>query len=615
VIYPEIQSIIDRYKNPITIMDGLSFSQKDQLKIAEFYSNSKYLLSERDELGRIKPFYNIVNYRVTLAKTATDLDIKDFQFTADKIEHQTKAMLLNTELYEWMKRSDFSIFLNKAGYKRAKYGGVLTKTTESKGELKIDVVDWRNTYTDQTDILGNPIVEVHYMTPLELQQKEGSWDNVKEALKCIKKQNADVRREKDKINRLEVYEVHGQFPIKSLKETKGEECTEDDEFEYSQQVYFMAKIGTGKQAEEFIFFAEKEKESPYDYIVWEEMEGRALGRGVIEDSEQAQVWTNHAIINESNAMDLAGRVVMKTNSKSVGQNIFEVDNGKIFELDAGEDLNSVNLIPSALGEFQVQINRWKDQVDNATTSYDAITGERPPSGTPYSQTALLNQVASKPFDFRREEMGIFLTKLLEKRVLPYLKKRLYSKHLLVSDFSEDELSVIDQAFIGHNNKAFIDKILNEPFDAPVPTQEQYNTGLNKLISKVKGQGSRRYVEIPKGFFDGIEGKLTILTTNEQKDKATILQSLSALLQTVAGSYDPNTRQFAILSDPKLSKIFSHILEMSNITGLSPASLGLGQEIKGMSAPQQAPMMNAGNVQPMPTGEESGLRAPNAAPVV
>jgi hypothetical protein len=592
VIYQEVQSIIDRYDNPISIMEGLDFSQSDTIRVAEFYSNSKYLGGDIDELGRTKPFYNIVNFRVTLAKVATDMDVKDVYITSDNPAHQVKSMLLNAEAYEWMKESDFSTFLNKLGYKRAKYGGVIIKKREEKGKLTLDVVDWRNIYTDQIDILNNLIVEEHYLTPIELKAKSKVWDDVDEALKELKEVNAKARKEEDKLDRIKVYEVHGQFPIKFLKEAKGEECTEDDEFEYSQQVYYIGVI----KDKTYYFFSDTEKESPYDYLPWEEMEGRALGRGVIEDSEQAQIWTNHSVINENNAMDLAGRVVMKTNSKKVGQNILEVDTGKIFELEEGADINPVNLTPSALGQFQNQINRWRDQVDNATSAYDAITGEQPPSGTPYSQSVFLSQVASRPYDYRIEEQAIFLNRLFTRWIIPHLKKRLYKKHILVSEYSEDELKVIDNAFVKHTNKIFVDKLLERPLLGEPLTQSDYDSMLENLMSEVKGFGSKRYIEIPEGYFDDIEAKITIMTSNEQKNKAIILQSLSSVLQTVVASYDPNTRKFAVLEEPKLSKIFGLLLETSGIPGLTPASLGIGQQSEGETpAPstQQMPELLTG----------------------
>lgn len=83
-IFSELNNLLFNYNNGyITIVDGLTFSQYQTLKKIEFYTNSQYLSGNKDELGRDKPFYNIVNYRVNVAVRATDLDVKDISLTSD----------------------------------------------------------------------------------------------------------------------------------------------------------------------------------------------------------------------------------------------------------------------------------------------------------------------------------------------------------------------------------------------------------------------------------------------------------------------------------------------------------------------------------------------------
>lgn len=589
-IHNELEQIEDNYeKGTITIVDGLQFSHAETIKLCEFYSNSRYLDGQKDEKGRIKPFYNIVNYRVTLAKVATDIDIKDIQISSDDPKHAVESMLLNKEAYKWMKAENFSLTLNKMGYKRPKYGGVLVKKFLDKKGLHIDVVDWRNVYVDPVDIMGNPIVECHYMTPVELKAKAGVWEDIDDALEAIAKKGKKENNG-EYTNRMEVYEIHGQFTKSCIADFKGEDYSAEDDFEYSNQVYFVGKIA-GKF---FNFFGEEEDESPYMYLPWEEMEGRSLGRGVIEDSTEAQVGTNDAVINEKNAMDLAGRVVGKTNAKKLSNNLMEVDNGKIFELGPGEDINILNLTPTSLGEYQAQIDRWNIQADRSVSSFDANTGEQPPANTPYSQTALLNQVASKPFDYRREEMGIFLTEMFNKWVIPYLVKSLYKKHILVSDYSDEELSVIDKRFTENLIKK---QAIKNLIDTPITVEEMMNGSIDGLTTpevkagmeaQLKSQlmelKGKRYIKIPEGQFDDIVANTTVITTGEQRNKAATLQSLSTILQTVQASFNPNTGTFGVLENPTLNRIFGTIIELSG-AGISPVALGLAGNIKQGSAVQ------------------------------
>lgn len=570
-IFTEIGDLISGYKDSsLEKIDGLKRSQFQVIKMCEYYSDSKYLDANYGNLlgrtGRPVPFYNIVNYRVALAKTATDLDIKDIQIISDNPEHQVESMLLNREAYEWMKESEFSLTLNQMGITRPKYGGYLVKKHLVDGKLKIDVVRWTNVITDQNEILNGPILETHYMSPVEIKDKEGTWDNVNEVLKAFNKLKGA-----DRPNAIVVEEVTGEFPLCLYKDAKGEPELEEDDYTYALQRFFVANLN-GKR---FLLNATKltgTLTDYYEYLSWEE-NGYGLGRGVIEDSEEAQVWTNDAVINESIAMALAGRVGLKTNSKKLGNNILSHDHGKIYELEDGKDINSFNLAPSSLGQYQNQINKWNTQADNVASSYNALTGEQPPSGTPYSQTVLLNQVASKPFDYKREEWGIHLTKLFDRWVIPYLIKKLYKKHILVSEFSEHELEMIDESFANYNsNKDIIKELINGNVVSPMQQQE-----MKEIYKKhIKKLGKKRFIEIPDGFFDGIEAKVTVLTTGEQKNKAVILSSLSNILETVIKSFNPTTGQFGVLEDENLSKIFNQILELSN-SGISPISIGKGNK--------------------------------------
>ncbi len=596
-IFKELDEFIKNYETGKSErIEGLYRSPYQVIKMAEYYSSSRYLklsadgLYNKDVLGRDKPFYNIVNYRVALAKTATDLDIKDIQIVSDNPEHQVESMLLNHEAYEWMKTQDFAQTLNKMGATRPKYGGYLAKKTMVDGDLKIDVVDWTKVYTDVTDIMGNPIVELHHMSPVALKKKDGIWENINIVLEA----QAKLKR-RDKTNKIDVYEILGEFAECVYNEYTNEKDNEDADYTFSLQKYFVAQVD-GKK---YFLYAEKptgELSDYYEYLSWEDS-SLDLGRGVIEDSEEAQVWTNDAVTNEKLAMDLAGRAGIITTSKKISGNILEHDHGKVYEIEPNAQATAINFAPSALGNYQNLVEKWRTQADNVTSSYDAAVGQQPPSGTPYSQTALLNQVAMKPFDYKRQEWGIHLSKMFMKWVIPHLIKKLKKQHILVSEFSDVELQKIDDAFSTINaNKDLLDSIISGNTVTP---QDQQN--LTESYKKhLKGNGKKRYLDIPDNFFDGIEAKVTVITTGEQKNKSAILQSLNTILQTVIQSYNPNTGKFGVLEDPKLSRIFDEIVEVAG-SGVSPISLGLlsssSPTTTQPTAPTAPPVSQPGLAQP------------------
>lgn len=579
-IYQEATNLLKNFKEePIEYIEGNDRSTGDILKMCDFYASSRHLSGAKDGLGRYKPFYNILNFRVTVAKVATDLDIKDVNITSDNPKHWVKSMLLQKEAYQWMKKTGFDMRLNEQGRVRPKYGGVVVKKVMKDGELYVDTVKWKNFACDQVSFEGTKI-EQHFMTPKELMEKEGVWDNVREAIKyALQKQSKEKVRDNNQFyqsDRIEVLEVHGTFPKAYLKEAKGEKVDDEDNWVYTNQVYFM--LGCD---DDYILFADEEKEHPYMYLPWEEVDGRMLGRGVMEEGEEAQIWTNDIVINQKNATDLAARVVLKTNSKQIGNNILEIDNGKIFQIGDNEDIGVLNMTPTALNVLDGQIALWGKQINNATSVYESNTGEQTPANTPYSQTALLNQVASRPFDYRREEHGIFITKIFEKWIIPHLIKKIKKEHILVAEFSDEELQTIDEDFMNYESRTYAKEML---LAGKTPTPDAIEAYKAEKIAELRRQGRKRYIEVPDNYFDDIEAKVSVVTTGEQRNKAAVLTSLSSILQTVSSSFNPQTGQFTILENPVLSKIFGQIVEIAG-TGISPISFR-GAGAAGSAMPQE-----------------------------
>jgi hypothetical protein len=238
-----------------------------------------------------------------------------------------------------------------------------------------------------------------------------------------------------------IKEITGIFP-----ESFDKDITTPKKNKFKSMCFYIASVG----AKKYYLYKEdiKDIKEKYRYLPWERIPGRGLGRGVVEDGFPSQVWTNDAMISMKNAMELSGKVVLSTTSKKVSGNaITGVESGHIFELEEGKTINSLNLAPSALPQFQNIIDLWNIQYDRASSTYNANTGEAPTAGTPYSQTALLNQVANSPFEYQREVWGIFLNEILNDWILPHLKKKILKEHDLVSEFDEEELNDPTEFFL------------------------------------------------------------------------------------------------------------------------------------------------------------------------
>lgn len=579
-ILTHLDNIVDAYKEPAEIVTGLSRNPKDIIRTIEFYSNDKYLSGQLDSLGREKAFYQIGNFRVTVAKTATDVDVKDIKYEPDSLDDAVAAMIINHELYKFLKESNFSETLNDMGKARPKYGHLIVKKCEYDSELDIEVVELTNLDFNPNDVMGGVLIESHYLQPSELADKEDAgWENINDVLKAHAKAN------KNKPAQIEIKEVTGVFD-----ETFDPDMddTEANEMKFKKMCFYIGVVNKKK----FLLYKEdlRDDEDKYKGLAWEKVK-LSMGRGVVEDGFEAQWATNDSMLAMSNAMALSGKVILSTDSQKIqGNAITGVDNGHIFQVEQGRSLTSVNLSASALPQFQNIIELWRQQYDNSVSVHDANTGEAPTAGTPYSQTALLNQVANSPFEYQREVWGIFLNEILNDWIFPYLIKKIKKPHYLVSEFGDEELQLIDDTINAQNHNQMVkDKIL----EGEVPTPDDI-AGVKTAVAKsLSAFGNKREIQIPDKFLD-VQGKITANITGELKNKQAILASLAQIGKDITATYNPNTGQFGAMQDPFLRKLYGNII---NLAGTPMTSADLKPSA---TAPVAQPDQSA--ISPLPTNQ-------------
>lgn len=577
-ILPYVDDLIDSYEEPITRIDDLQRSPKEIIKTVEFYSVDQYLSGNKDELGRDKPFINQGNSRVRVAKTATDIDVKDIKYEPDSLEYAVEAMLINHELYKYLKESNFSLTLNDMGLTRPKYGHLLVKKYEDGEGLEIEVVDWVNVIFDPSDVTGGSIIERHYMDASEVLKMEAwtGYDSVDEAV------TAHAKANKNKPKKMEILEITGEF---SYSFDPDNEETDGNDKKFKTMCFYVAVVNKKK----YLLYKEDIKSigDKYKDLAWEKI-GKGFGRGVWEEGFESQVWMNDMYIQHKNALDLSGKVFTKGSVKGLGNAIVGVDNGHHFELKPNETMDAFQLSTNALPVFENMIAKFAEEYNRISSTFDANTGEQPPSGTPLGQTQILNQVANSPFQYQQEVWGIWLNELLSDWIFPYLKKKILKDHTLVSDFSDEELDIIDKDLVNeYANNAVVDKILA---GGVIQDGEQQMIQTQAKDDLMKKYGKKREIKIPKGYLD-IEGKLTANITGELKNKGAILQSLNELIKAVTMSFNPNTGQYALLENPVLKKLFGQIVEMSGIP-FSSAQLSAGQPTSMTAQATTAPAMGS-----------------------
>ena len=565
-IKQELETIKINFNKTIDLVQGLPFSQKNQIKTIEFYSNSKYLNGNKDELGREKPFMQILNAICDVENTAKDLDTKDINATSDDGNHYLESFLLSKDIQVWMKEADFAKTLNDMRDTHTRYGSLLVKKVIEKDKdtnekiLKLELPEWKNTLTDQVNIIQGAIVETHWMTAVELS-KMIEWKNVNKVMEKLKNSGSSKR--------VPIYEIRGEFSQATFKEANKEKYSEKDEKTFSYQLYYIAgnpvesgKIDTLETSE--VLYSEDNTERVYKYLARKPRAGRAFGIGVFEEGEEAQVWTNDAVLKQYRAMEYTTKVIGQSASKKLkGRNLLtETDDGTILEHEDGKPITALNLLPSGgLTQYVNLIQQWYAQLEKTTSAYAAQRGETPPSGTPFRLQATVLQQSSSVFKTLQQEMGIFITEIFEDWIMPYLATRLNKQHILAYEFSPEELKEIDKNFSTQNANA---KAVEEILNGKIVTQEQFDAWLEGADVFIKQTKGIRFLDIPKNFYKNLNTKITVNVTGEQRNKAATLESLNNILIIYASN--PN-----LAGDPVASQLLTRIIELSG-AGISPISI-------------------------------------------
>ena len=573
----EIKSVYDK---TIDLVDGLPFNQKKQIRTIEFYNNSKYLNGQKDELGRDKPFFQILNAICDVENTAKDLDTNDISATSDDGNHYLESWLLTKDIQVWMKEVNFAKTLNDMRDIHTRYGSLLVKKVVKKDEkgkkqLYLEMPEWKNTITDQVNIMQGAIVETHWMTPVEIS-KMTEWDE--KGIEMIMEKCKGVGK------RIPIYEIRGEFDQATFKGCDGKTYTPADEKKFSYQLYYVAGYPTEKttdtQIDGFVpLYWEDNTERAYKYLARKPKAGRAFGVGVMEEGEEAQVWTNDAVLKQHRAMEYTTKVIGQSASKKLkGRNLLnETDDGTVLEHEDNKPITRLELLPAGgLTQYNNLIQQWYNQLEKTTSAYSAQRGETPPSGTPFRLQATVLQQSSSVFKTLQQEFGIFITEIFEDWIMPYLATRLNKEHILAYEFSPEELKEIDSKFSGKQaNARAIEMILGDKEF----TQEDYDAWLEMADEFIKGTKGQRFINIPKNFYKDLEAKITVNITGEQRNKATALESLSNILTVYAGN--PNLSQ-----DPVASQLLARIIELSD-AGISPVQISAAINERNKTMQEQA----------------------------
>jgi hypothetical protein len=529
------------------ISEFVQFSPKENIDKIEAYLNSKHISGDTDSLGREKPFFNIVTANANVWFRATDIDRANIRIKGTKSALHTTALCANAKSKEWMRKSNFGMWLNEWGRILSRYGSAVSKFVEVDGELIATVVPWNRLIVDAIDFYSNPVIEKNYYTPAQLRKNKLYDQKQVEALieSSLKTRQTIGRNNQDSNNAeyIEVYELHGELELELLT---GKESDSD---KYVQQVHICSYTSNEDgEYNDFCLYSGKEK-NPYHIAHLIKEDGRIMGIGAVEHLFEAQWMVNHNEKAIKDQLDFASKLVFQTSDDTyLGKNVGDLDNGTILYHQPNQPLTQLANTSHDTEALMNSKGEWIRNSNEQVSAGDAIKGNTMPSGTAALQVQALQQEAHSLFELMTENKGIALEEIWREFVIPYLKKQLNTKDEIVAVLDDAGVKEIDALYVPNEAKRrFIRmavqqaiKALKEDDMSQLPPAYNAASQEQDVANELKPLGNNRYFkpdEIDeatwKDIFKDFEWDVEVEVTNEQSDKQANLATLTTVLGNLA----------------------------------------------------------------------------------
>lgn len=524
--------------------------QKDIIQLINLYWMNKFQNGDSVN-GLKKSFFNVIINPTEVAQKMIDLDTKDINVIAENGASYYPAWMFEKDLRVWMKskknsnQQTFGQLLNAFVYNWPKMGHLLVKKVKDTVNL-VPLDNVINKQNAQSILASDLVIEEHQYTEYQLNQQPWDKDKIKYIIKHYKKNDE---------GKYVVYEVHGDITTGDNYVIIPKDCKDDKEILYSTTI---------------------DRNDLYKELKWDDIPGRALGRGRPELLFEDQIAKNQVENMFRDALRSSSKRLFQSRDETLARNLITaVDNGDI--LTALSPIEPIAMEMRNLQEFNWSDQKWDSHTNRLGFAYSEVSGERSPAGTPLGSQQLNTAMISQYYDLKKEDFGMFIKDILFDWIIPEFNKQKKNEHgIMTSEFDEDELSKLRNLIINNRVNREVVRYIGQSLK--IPSREEY-----EIIKSITAEEIKRGKEItiPKNYYENMEYKIDIVITNEQIDVASKLTTLQTVLQIIGSNP-------TVLQEPRTRKVFYKLIDLA---GFSPVDFGIDESDEGI----EQTMMNQAKV--------------------
>ena len=294
---------------------------------------------------------------------------------------------------------------------------------------------------------------------------------------------------------------------------------------------------------------ESEEESMYKELPWEKIAGRLLGRGVPEKLFNEQIYLNRIANYKADGLNWTSKHFFQTRDVSFKTNLLgNSDNGDVFITN--DPIDPVLTEERNLAFYNQEEQRWQHNAYERTFSTGPVTGDWSPSGTRVGVSAIQAKMTAGYYDQKKEELGMFIKEIIWDWIIPQFKEDKNGQHevMMRNILSSDEGA---QKFF----QLQLNYRLNKQKFGKIMSPEMTELKKSLIAEELKSAA----IEVPKGLYDDLNYKITIVIDSENIDLTAKMTTLQTLFQIIGSNP-------SVLQDPTTKKI---IFKMLNLAGFNP----------------------------------------------
>lgn len=566
---------------------GYLFSHYNMLQLIDSFMYSRFYESPQvDENGAKKLFYNIVYFAYEVAMKNIKLTPANFIFNPEQGEEIT-AELARHGFRDYMRNNtvfgeDLANVMDALDSDFVKYGTCVSMRVGEKIE-RVPLKTIRITPTAKSIrdaiLFGGYFIIDRTISYLELTKySEYKIDDI-DYFDGVKP----------------FYTRYGTVPRKFFDAYKNKtltaEAIELTDSEMKDQVITMAcvidvkKKGDGRKIVYMIEIGEDD--IPFDEAHYHKIDGRWLGRGAVEVIIEHQIAINFSMNEQRKALLWSAKKLFTTRSKTIQKNLMrEAKNGQIFYVVDGE-ISQIDMTSKSQPEMANFMSTWKSGANESTFSFEAISGDTLPSGTPFRLGAMMTNNAMMFYKMKQAKLGTFYRQMFYNNLIPIFKAK-YSKKLRIHANSHMSTTLMKAYLNDQHKNRMMTHFLNGEIGDKDPV---------KLMDDIKQELASHhdiYIELGDQPFKDMRSELDVELTNNELDVQNQKDSLTTLYQALSEQHDPRAEE-----------VLQMILGFNNISlsnfGQVMQSMGLAPQDPNnpQPQPQQAPQAPQPSKLPIP----------------